>query len=107
MFKKMNPRVLLPVLTGSGNLAGNGATMGAAVGVARRAISLTPGREFLKDSAKRVLAAQELAAPATAPDLPNFVDMRQGEKVSAMQFDIRNSNGSIFIHRRIHKAMPK
>ena len=71
MLSKMNPRWLQSAGTGQKAL----------IGEIRRNIFLTSGREFIKDSAKRVIASQEVKAPPAAPDLPNFVDMRQGEKV--------------------------
>ena len=85
MFSKMSQRLALPALTG--RTAAEARRSFSLTPV--RSISLTPGREFLKDSAKRVLATQESKAPPSAPDLPNFVDMRQGEKVKKWEREWR------------------
>lgn len=71
MLSKMGFRQLISAGIGSGS---------APADSFRRGIRLTAGREFLRDPTKRVLAAHEVAAPAAAPDLPHFVDMRQGDK---------------------------
>ena len=72
MLSKMGFRQLISAGLGGGSTP---------TGSFRRGIRLTAGREFLRDPTKRVLAAHEVAAPAAAPDLPHFVDMRQGDKV--------------------------